>query len=239
MGVISIAKKEDIVMQDAGNGLKRGIMLPGEFPGVETWKCQVEAGAKVVPQLYHDKIQIFFFTKGTGYVGNKREAYNIKEIAYFIPMLDEEEFFIQAGTDMEYLHLIVTMNEYDNVEFNKVRVFLPDFNNLSTCPRYYEGFKGKGVKSYTIVEHDNLSRISMGVIVGDGPEVVGEHSHDYLHQWYYGLADADFSYTAGGETIHVSEGDWMCIPKGTPHSSVGNNIHYLWFEVKCGEPYDK
>ncbi len=239
MGVITIAKKENINLQEVGNGLKKGIMLPDAFPGIETYKCQLKAGSRIDPELYNDKIQIFFFTKGTGYVANQHEAFNIKEIAYFIPMQDEEPFFIQAGTDMEFLHLVVTMNEYDKSEFKKVRVFLPDFNNLSTCPRYYEGFKGPGVKSYTIVEHDNLARISMGVIQGDGPEEVGEHCHDYLHQWYYGLKDADFSYTAGGDTVHVEEGDWMCIPKGTPHSSKGNNINYLWFEVKCGEPYDK
>ena len=59
MSVISIAKSDSIVMKEAGEGLKKGIMLPGAFPGIETWKCRMEAGAKVVPELYHDKIQIF------------------------------------------------------------------------------------------------------------------------------------------------------------------------------------
>lgn len=239
MSIISIARKEDVRFEDMGGGLSKGIMLPDAFPGVETYKCRLAAGCKAVPERYNDRIQVFFFTKGTGYVGTPREAYNIREVGYFIPLLDTEEFFIQAGTQMEYLQLVVEMNQYDRENFNKVRVELPDSRNLSECPRYYEGFKGPGVKSYTIVEHDNLSRISMGVIVGNGAETVGEHVHTYLHQWYYGLSNADFSYTAGEETTHVSEGDWICIPKNTPHSSKGVCINYLWFEVKCGPEFDR
>jgi len=223
-------------MKDLGSGLKRGLMLPGMFEGVETLKCEQAAGSKAVPEIYKDKIQIFLFTKGTGYIGTKDRAHNITEVAVFVPMLDTEEFFIQAGTDMEYLNLIVTMNDFDRVEFNKVRMVLPSFSLLSNCVRYYEGFKGPNVTSYTVVEHDNLARISMGIITGEGPEYVGEHFHENLQQWYYGLSGSKFNFTAEGETIHVEEGDWTCIPKGAKHSvraEAGEKINYAWFELKC------
>mgnify|MGYP000415051999 FL=1 len=48
MGVITIAKKENINLQEVGNGLKKGIMLPDAFPGIETYKCQLKAGSGVV-----------------------------------------------------------------------------------------------------------------------------------------------------------------------------------------------
>lgn len=236
MGTIKYVKKADMPFKDMGNGLKKALMLPDAFEGVETYKCKLAAGCKAEPEVYHDKIQIFFFTKGTGYIGTKDRAHNITEVAVFVPMLDTETFFIQAGTDMEYLNLIVKMNDFDHQEFNKVRMVLPGFSLLSNCVQYYEGFKGPSVKSYTIVEHDNLARISMGVVTGTGPDVVGEHSHDNLQQWYYGLDGGSFAFTAGGDTIRMEDGDFSCIPKETPHSvraEKEEKINYVWFELKC------
>ena len=236
MGTIKYEKKADMNFQDMGNGLNRALMLPDAFEGVETYKCKLAAGCKAEPEIYNDRIQIFFFTKGTGYIGTKNRAHNITEVAVFVPMQDTEEFFIQAGTDMEYLNLIVKMNDFDYEEFNKVRMVLPSFSLLSNCVQYYEGFKGPSVKSYTIVEHDNLARISMGVVTGTGPEVVGEHFHVNLQQWYYGLDDGSFTYTADGDSVQMKDGDFSCIPKGTKHSvraEKDEKINYVWFELKC------
>lgn len=237
MSKIQAVKREELEMKQVEPGLEKGWMLPDMLEGVETIKCRQAAGSKVTPQLYSSKIQIFFFTRGTGYIGTKKEAYNVTEVAVYIPMQDTEEFFIQAGTDMEYLHFIVEMNEFDHTEFNKVRVVLPYFCLLSNCVQYYEGFKGPSVKSYTIVEHDNLARISMGVVTGEGPDDVGEHVHDTLQQWYYGLDGGKFSFSAGGDSVQMEEGDFSCIPPQTPHSvhsSAGEKINYVWFEMKCG-----
>lgn len=236
MATIQHQKRAEMKMEDMGGGLKRALMLPDLFEGVETYKCELAAGSKAEPEVYSDKIQIFFFTKGTGYIGTKDRAHNITEVAVFVPMLDSEEFFIQAGTDMEYLNLVVKMNDFDYEEFNKVRMVLPSFSLLSNCVQYYEGFKGPSVKSYTIVEHDNLARISMGVVTGKGPDVVGEHFHTNLQQWYYGLADGSFRFSAEGETVRMEDGDFSCIPKGAKHSVIaeaGETINYVWFELKC------
>jgi mannose-6-phosphate isomerase-like protein (cupin superfamily) len=238
MATISLVKRNAIPFQDMGGGLDRGLMLPGLMEGVETFKCRQTAGSKVTPEVYPDRIQIFFFTKGTGYIGTRDRAHNITEIAVFVPMLDKEEFFIQAGTDMEYLHFIVAMNDFDRTEFTKCRMVLPHFSLLKDCVRYVEGFKGPSVKSYTIVEHDNLARISMGVIVSDcaGPDQVGEHTHQNLQQWYYGLDGCRMVFNAGKDSVFMEDGDFTCIPKQTPHSSTakaGDRIHYVWFEIKC------
>ncbi|MGA2079641.1 MAG: cupin domain-containing protein [Holophaga sp.] len=238
MPTISHIRSKDIPMTDLGGGLRRGLMLPDQMDGVETFKCLQAAGSQVTPRVYPDRIQIFFFTKGTGYIGTRDRAHNITEVAVFVPMLDQESFFIQAGADLEYLHFIVKMNDFDRTEFRKCRMYLPHFALLSQCPRYHEDFKGPSVKSYTIVEHDNLARISMGLIVSDGgaPDNVGEHVHANLQQWYVGLPGCRFAFTAEGETIPVEEGDCTCIPKGARHSvraEAGGRIHYVWFELKC------
>ena len=238
MPTISNVKRNDIPMLPAGEGCQRGLMLPGMMEGVETYKCHQAAGSRIIPQRFHDRIQIFFFTKGSGYIGTAKEALNITEVAVFIPMLDEEAFFIQAGTDLEYLNLIVTMNEYDHMRFNKVRMVLPRFYLLKDCRQYYEGFKGPSVKSYTIVEPDLLARISMGVVFSEGaePATVGEHAHANLMQWYYGLDGCRFTFMAEGEKILVEDGDFNCIPMQAKHavmSAPGERINYVWFEMKC------
>jgi mannose-6-phosphate isomerase-like protein (cupin superfamily) len=238
MATISLVKRNAIPFQDKGGGLARGLMLPGLMEGVETFKCHQAAGSKVTPEVYPDRIQVFFFTKGTGYIGTRDRAHSITEIAVFVPMLDQEEFFIQAGTHMEYLNFIVAMNDFDRTEFTKCRMVLPHFSLLKDCFHYTEAFVGPTVLQHTIIEHDNLARISMGLNLSDGagPANIGEHVHENLQQWYFGLDGCRIAFTAGGETVVMEDGDCTCIPRKTPHSSrteAGGRINYVWFELKC------
>jgi mannose-6-phosphate isomerase-like protein (cupin superfamily) len=235
MSVLRNVKREDIP-QDFENGFAKGEMLPGTYPGVATYKCTLKAGSNVAPKVYTDKTQIFFFTKGTGYIATPKKAYNITEAAVYIPMFDAEGFSIQAATDLEYLELLVDITEDDKKKLHHSRMTLPHFRLLTDCDRYEEGFKSEGILSYIIVTRGRLARILMGLVSGDGPDYVGEHSHETVMQWFYGMDGTKFEFTASGETITVEDGDWVYIPEKTLHSATtaaGEKINYVWFEVDC------
>ena len=233
MAVISIVKKANIE-QKFVNGFAKGMMLPGAYPGVDAYKSTLKAGCRVDPHVYKDKTQILFFTNGTGYIGTSKKAYNITEQAVFVPLFDTEKFFIQAGSDLEFLEILVTLTEADIKRLGEMRMALPHFKGLSNCDRYEEAFKGPGVVSYSILASRRLARALMGAAVGMGPSFVGEHAHDIVNQWVYGLPGAAFRFRADGEEVEVREGDWLYIPEKAKHSveaKAGERINYLWFEM--------
>jgi quercetin dioxygenase-like cupin family protein len=233
MAVISIAKKANIE-QKFVNGFAKGIMLPGSYPGVEAYKCALKAGCRVDPEAYKDKTQILFFTKGTGYIGTPKKAYNITQEAVFVPLFNTEKFFIQAGSDLEFLEILVTLTDADTKRLGEMHMALPHFRLLSDCDRYEEVFKGPGVLSYSILTFRRLARALMGATIGAGPSFVGEHAHDSLQQWVYGLPAAAFRFRADGEEVEVREGDWVHIPEKAKHSveaKAGERINYIWFEM--------
>jgi quercetin dioxygenase-like cupin family protein len=235
MSVISVAKTKNLPMEYVNGYARTDITLP-THPDVTTFKCVLQAGSKFEPQLYSDKSQLFIFSKGVGYIGTPTQAFNITEVAVFVPFFNNEKIFFQAATDLEYVEIIVNLTPADIERLNYARFTLPRFKLMSECDTYFEKFKGEQVVSRTIIQNLRLARVSMGLVEGPGPEHVAEHSHEFLQQWFYCMEGSEFTYTAGGETVDCEEGDWLCIPKQTPHAvdaPPDGGIHYIWFELVC------
>lgn len=226
---------DEVVMKPAGEVL-RAELLPGAYSGVTIYKSLLNAKKRYDVTTYSEtqKSQIFFFTKGTGYIGTEHTAHNITEEAVFVPLYNNEKIFIYAVTDLEFLEILVDLTPDDVSTMKKVRMTLPHFSLMSNCMRYEEGFKSPGIISYGIIRNRFLGRASMGAVIAENPVINGEHSHENLEQWYYGLRGASFTYSAGGESFVVKEGDITYTTKGIPHSSktgLGEQMRYVWFEL--------
>jgi mannose-6-phosphate isomerase-like protein (cupin superfamily) len=238
MGVIKYQKKEQMVLEELENGIKRVEMLPGMVEGVFTYKCQVSAGTIVELETFGDKTQIYYFTKGEGFVVTPKKAFNIEEPSLFIPNMDLEKNELHAVTDMEFLQLVCTMLPEDKERFEKWHISLPRFNPISNCIQYIEGFRPEGIKAYSILDTDFLTRMTMGAIIGKGPNAAEPHSHDNLYQWYYGMPGTKFIYRAAGEEIELTEGDWAFIPTNIEHAieiKENENVNYVWFEIEVSK----
>lgn len=238
MGVIRYQKKEDMVMETLENGIKRVEMLPGMVEGVFTYKCQISAGTIVKLETFRDRTQIYYFTKGEGFVVTPKKAFNIEEPSLFIPNMDLETNELHAVTDMEFLQLVCIMFPEDKERFEKWHISLPRFNPISNCIQYIEGFRPEGIKAYSILDTDFLTRMTMGAIIGKGPNMAKPHSHDNLYQWYYGMPGTKFIYRAAGEEIELTEGDWAFIPTHIEHAieiKEDENVNYVWFEIEVSK----
>ena len=235
MSIIKYQKKEDMVFKDLGNGICRAEMLPGMVDGVHTWKCQVKAGTVVEMETFSDQTQIYYFTKGEGFIVTPKKAFNINEPSLFIPKMDEEVNELHAVTDMEFLQLTCVMLPEDHEQFGHWHIALPRFCPLSGCIEYIEGFRPEGIKALSILDTHFLTRMTMGAIIGKGPNKAEPHSHDNLYQWYYGMPGTKFIYRAAGEEIELHEGDWAFIPTDIEHAieiKENENVNYLWFEIE-------
>ena len=152
MSVIHYQKKEDMKFETAGNGILRAEMLPGMVDGVHTYKCKVAAGTVVTLETFGDQTQIYYFTRGEGYVATPKKAFNIEEPSLFIPNMDKEANILHAATDMEFLQLTSVMLPEDYEQFEHWHIALPRFCPLSGCIEYIEGFRQR-LGSECIVKH--------------------------------------------------------------------------------------
>ena len=171
--------------QDLGNGISRAEMLPGMVDGVHTWKCQIKAGTVVTLETFADQTQIYYFTKGEGFVETPKKAFNIEEPSLFIPNMDKETNVLHAVTDMEFLQLTCVMLPEDYEQFSHWHIALPRFCPLSGCIEYIEGFRPEGIKAYSILDTHFLTRMTMGAIIGKGPNKADPHSHNNLYPVSY------------------------------------------------------
>lgn len=219
------------------NGVSIFNMLEGAYPGVVTAKVNLEAGTVWRPEVYgkEEKIQIFFTTDGKGYFGTPSKAYNFDGNYVFVPAFDRESVFVQAATDVELLHFIFELSDWDKKEIEECIMTLPRFHKMEDSLQYEESFKGKGMKSYLILEHEFLGRASLGAVIANGPNVNDKHSHPDLVQWYYALPGSKFTYSVDGEgTYEVEGGDFTFTGVKKVHRSetpVGAKIDYIWFEM--------
>ena len=79
--------------------------------------------------------QLFFFTKGKGYITTPRQAWNINEPGVFVPEFDTERFTITCSADskepLEFLHIVTELNDYDKTCLVESRMVLPRFRTIS------------------------------------------------------------------------------------------------------------
>lgn len=61
---IYIAHNEDLVSEYDDTGFAKKEALPGTYEGgIRNYKCFLKAGCQVTPEMYEDKLVLFFFWK--------------------------------------------------------------------------------------------------------------------------------------------------------------------------------
>ena len=245
MSLIQVARYSD-VKYDFKDGFARVPVLENAFDQACFAHCALQPGHSITPDVYSvtEHNQLFFFTKGKGYITTPRQAWNINEPGVFVPEFDTERFTITCSADskepLEFLHIVTELNDYDKTCLVESRMVLPRFRTISQGWTYDEDFKDNSVTtSMMLLEHRNLGRLSMGCVKGNGLIEIGQHIHNELAQWYFPLPGSDFIYTAGGEEVHMTGGDLSYTPTGFWHGSrveAGKKCDYIWFEM-CIEGY--
>lgn len=235
MGIIQYQKKEDLQYVQLAGGIERAEMLPDRVAGVHTYKCRVKAGQTVELETFAETTTLYFFTAGKGYVTTKAKAFNIAEPSLFVPELSPASQRLHAATDMEFLQLTCDMIDEDKELWSHWHIKLPYFLAVSNCIEYTESFRPEAIHSYSILDSHWVTRMTMGAVIGEGPNKAEPHEHHNLYQWYYGMPGTKFTYTAGDETIVLQEGDFAFIPTNILHAieiDPGETVNYVWFEIE-------
>jgi quercetin dioxygenase-like cupin family protein len=235
---ITMVRDSEISRSYDAQGFGQCEMLPGSYDLGKFYKCFVKAGSTVQPKLCRDKLAVYCFVKGTGYVVTDQRTFNIDELCFLVPGFELAKMEIHANEDMEYLCLVMDMTEKDWAQYNKNHTYLPHFVTISSARRYEQDCSTQGTQCFSIFSTKHVVRIMIGVIINDqgGTETRGniEKGHPKVHQWNYCLPGANFIMDVEGEQVECHEGDWNFVPAGLDHSLIGNKpehkVRYFWFE---------
>ena len=230
---VYVARQKDVPQNYDSLGFSKCEVLAGTYEGgVVNYKCFLKAGGRVSPELYADKIVIYMFGKGRGYITDEKSAYEIEELSFYVPSFECVPYTIYGINDMEFMMCVVDMNQWDWEVFRASHARLPFFRSLSQCSKYDQSCKGPNTTSWNVLQGRQLGRIMIGVVqaIGDGTV---EKGHPAVHQWNYCIGNSDFQMTVNDETVRHCSGEWSYIPAGLDHSLVaesGKEVFYVWFE---------
>ena len=110
-----IARAEEIEKNFNADGFAITELLAGSHDGsIHNYKGFLKAGAEIAPELYKDKIVIYMFGKGKGYVADQDRVNSIEEeVSFYFPNFDKNPYRIHAFEDMEFIKSVVHMEDYD------------------------------------------------------------------------------------------------------------------------------
>jgi len=216
------------------NGFAISELLPGTYDGgVKNYKCFLRGGCRVSPEAFNDKIVIFFFGKGKGYICDDEASHNITELAFYAPDFDKIRYEIRAVEDMEFVMSVIELNKWDWELFNSNHIRLPFFRLYSECLRYVQDCKGPNTEARTVLSSKQLGRILLGTTraIGEGTY---EKGHPAVHQWTYCVGNSDFNMVVDhGKIENLHSGDFSFIPAGYDHdlyADSGKEVFYVWYE---------
>lgn len=222
------------------NGLSRQPMLPEANAEAKIFDCVLKAGHTWQPPLYsrNEKLQIFFFKQGAGYLTTQTQCWQIDRQCIFVPDFAAQAVTITAGEeDLCFYHITARLNDYDRATMDNFCIKLPRFRTYDDCVEYTEGFTGdagSNIRSHLLIEGRACGRWSMGWNDGVGPNFIGQHIHPFLEQWYIVLPDGSFTYLADGQEVPLGPGDMSYTHENTYHGSSsqpGQKINYIWLEL--------
>lgn len=228
---IAMVRKEEM-RGEYQNGFARMELLPESFPGVHNYKCFLKAGHTVSPEKYADKSAVYCFTSGKGYVTTPNWARNIEDLSFFVADFDNSDFAVHAATDMEFLCLVLDMDDEDKKAHEACHTTLPFFVSFSESREYTQDCKGPHTRSWQVLNRGEIGRNLLGVVKAVGEGCI-EKGHPEVDQWNYGLDNADFTLQVENEKIDHHAGDWSFVPAGLDHSLTaepGKEVAYIWFE---------
>lgn len=215
-------------------GITSQKLLVDEIPGVETNYVIIAKGCEQTLISEGKRIRVVFFIAGLGNIKTGDRNFQLNEMSLFYPLLETPFTICASGKDIEYLEIIRELSEEDLTELSMGRNQDPLFVPYSECETYREAIKSEKTINRTIIKEGLIPRLCMGSVETEGPDVVGEHEHPMLEQYFYGLPDNNCFVRADHEEIPFEENTLLHIPLGSMHGArveEGHRLHYLWIDL--------
>lgn len=182
-----------------------------------------------------DEIRLLIFYADECEVEYLGEKTSIDEVAVFVQHPKEPVVLYAGNETIRILELILDMkNDEDIAEMKNLDIASTGLFCYSDSPVYSEDIKSSKTISRTLLPGNIVPRISIGSVYTEGEDMVAEHTHPMLEQFFLSLEKNDSTILVDGEKTLFPQNTIVHIPLGSKHGvsvDTGKTLHYLWIDV--------
>lgn len=208
-------------------------MLPGEIKGVDVIYHFLKEGKKVEYGKDENYLHMFFLIKGSLVFSYETKEYIYSEKALFIGGTGKD-VTLTALSQASFVEIIFALTESDLKGLQDNKTEFPISVLYKDAVQYRDPFKSEKTISRMIVPHRIIPRFSMGSVETYGTDLIGQHEHPLLDQYFFTFPETKMSLLVDDSIITVEGNTLLHIPLGSNHGVRTDECgaaHYLWIDV--------
>ena len=228
-------KREDI--REEKLELNRGsrsskLMLEHEIPGAAVYHHVVMEGDLVTFMADGTYVRVLFLCAGEVEfaVGEERWSYCGKA---FIALKPDQGVNVRVKKNSDLLEIRWNMNADDKKEIAAGDTVYPVTGKYEDAMQYRDPFKSEKTISRALLPQRTIPRFAMGSVETDGDDLIGQHAHPLLDQFFFSFPENDMDLLIDDIVYPMGGNSLVHIPLGSNHGvKVGSaqTAHYIWID---------
>ena len=220
------------VLPEYQSGYDCKAMLPGEIPGATVFCHHVPKDYELCLEGQRDFIRIFFLCDGEAGFTAEKESFRYAEKAVFTAK-PESDVQIYAYGESVLLEVQWEMNAQDLADLDASETHFPISEAYRDALQYRDFFKSETTISRAILKQSVIPRFAMGSVEARGDDLVGQHSHPLLDQFFFSFPENDMNLLIDCRICPMKGNTLLHIPLGSNHGVIAlgeQKMHYLWID---------
>lgn len=208
------------------------LMLPGEIPGAAVYCHLLPEGKSMSFAGQNHFIRILFLCSGAMTFEAEGKTYSYEERAMFTAM-PQSDISLTARKDSVFLEIRWEMNDSDLKELAEKSHIFPISEAYADAEQYRDFFKSPTTISRSILKQAVIPRFAMGSVEANGDDLVGQHAHPLLDQFFFSFPENDMDLLIDCHICPMKGNTLLHIPLGSNHGVIARGaqkMHYLWID---------
>ena len=227
---LSDIKMEVLPAYEGGYDVRK--MLPGEIPGATVLCHHFPKDYEVCFEGQSGFIRIFFLCEGDALFDTEGESFRYAEKAVFVAK-PQSAVQIHAFEASVLLEIRWEMNAQDLADLESSETHFPISEAYRDALQYRDFFKSETTISRAILKQSVIPRFAMGSVEAKGDDLVGQHSHPLLDQFFFSFPENDMNLLIDCRICPMKGNTLLHIPLGSNHGVIAlgeQKMHYLWID---------
>ena len=207
-------------------------MLNGEIPGAGVTFYRLSSKEKRFFKGEDSFIRVLFLCQGdVTFSGSGKECFYCERAVYTDMPGKNISVFTKDGCGL--LEVKWVLNQSDKDELNSKSEQFPFTQAYKDALQYRDPFKSETTISRAIIIHDFIPRFAMGSVEAKGDDLVGQHAHPLLDQFFFSFSENDADLLIDCRIFNFKGDTLMHIPLGSNHGVIARGsqrMHYLWID---------
>ena len=207
-------------------------MLDGEIPGASVTVFSLLSGESRHFKGDCGYIRVLFLCRGDAVFSGRGVEVSYSERAVYTDM-PGEDISVISKNGCSLLEIKWQLIQSDITELNTKKDRFPFTQAYKDALQYRDPFKSETTISRAIIIHDFIPRFAMGSVEAKGDDLVGQHSHPLLDQFFFSFTENDADLLIDCRIFNFKGDTLVHIPLGSNHGVIARGtqrMHYLWLD---------